>query len=75
MIGFEPTTFTLATCSPTVTKSPKDSGIRDPEKGGAAHIAARCTETDPVLAKVTETWPHLPDHVRETIRMLVESVR
>ncbi|MBC7816916.1 MAG: hypothetical protein IAG10_08525 [Planctomycetaceae bacterium] len=30
---------------------------------------------DPVLRVLVEAWPTLPEHVRTTIRMLVESVR
>ena len=31
-------------------------------------------ENDPALRRLVEAWPMLPEHVRQTIRMLVESV-
>jgi len=32
-------------------------------------------ETDPELTRLVSAWPTLPEHVRATIRMLVESAR
>jgi hypothetical protein len=32
-------------------------------------------ETDPNLRVVIDRWPHLPEHIRGTIRTLVESTR
>ena len=31
-------------------------------------------ENDPALKRLVEAWPTLPEHLRATIRMLVESV-
>ena len=32
-------------------------------------------EKDPALTLLIEAWPTLPEHVRATIRMLVDSVK
>lgn len=51
--------------------------VRGAENDGVAHMPrpASEVESDPALRALVEAWPVLPEHVRATIRMLVESAR
>ena len=40
----------------------------------ARSVLTESLENDPALRRLVEAWPMLPEHVRQTIRMLVESV-
>ncbi|MCP4454753.1 MAG: hypothetical protein GY809_25110 [Planctomycetes bacterium] len=37
-------------------------------------LAAQCTSADPELAELNENWQDLPDHIRQAIQALVNSV-
>ncbi len=73
--GFEPSTFTLATCAGARRKQMHDSGLETPDKGEPAESAAAALPDGPDadLRAVIESWHTLPQHIRETIQTLVES--
>ena len=71
--GFEPSTFTLATCSPTVDKPCENREMCDSKDSATAEkTAADVGETaGDDLRVVIETWNRLPAYVRQTVLTLV----
>ena len=86
MIGFEPTTFTLATCKPTEAKSCDDNALQSSEEAARSACAARTehstgktyrdrTEPNADLDAVVQSWPTLPEAVRAGIVAMVKAAR
>ena len=38
-----------------------------------AHFLPFLAEKDPILANVVERWPDLPEHIKQTIKTLVDT--
>ena len=69
--GFEPPTFTLATCkSPDVTVS--KTQISGDSERGVAKTVATCAQ-DEVLDQLNANWHQLPDHIKLAIQALVDT--
>ncbi len=75
--GLEPPTFTLATCTGVHRKQMHDSGLEMPDTREPAESAAAKPPDglDDGLRAVVESWHTLPQHIRETMRTLVEASR
>ncbi len=59
---------------------PSNSGetkdIREASSAGSPKESPKLQEivlSDADLARIVDAWPHLPDHIKATIRTLVES--
>jgi len=72
VMGLEPTTFTLATCTPTEAKDRIHNGLDDSTGDARSAIAARSAE-NPDLRAVIDAWPDLPDAVRAGILAMVKA--
>ena len=69
--GFEPPTFTLATCNYTDLTQSK-TPISDDSEKGVAKTVATC-EHDEVLVQLNQNWQHLPEHIKLAIQALVDT--
>jgi len=58
-----------------VTKNPKpleQQTLTEYDKNDLARFLALLAEKDPDLGLVVECWPKLPEHIKQTIKTLVE---
>ena len=85
VMGFEPTTFTLATCKSSAVSTCNDKDLRQEPVAHAAPGAARSAEkhvepslptvpADPDLAAVADAWSELPEPVRAGIVAMVRAI-
>ena len=85
-MGFEPTTFTLATCKPTAANYSNDNDLdscRDPSRSAFAARAEHFTgeaAQDRVVSKadidaVIKAWPDLPEAIRAGIVAMVRAAQ
>ncbi len=70
MIGFEPTTFTLATCEDTALPA-SGTPILEQDAGGVTRSAT----TDESLAAVIDAWPTLDAARKAAIFAIVSAPR
>ena len=68
--GFEPSTFTLATCNYTDLTQPITPISGDSEKGVTETVTS--SEHDEVLDQLNQNWASLPEHIKLAIQALVE---
>ena len=69
--GFEPPTFTLATCKSTDVATSRTPISSDYERGVAKTVAT--CEHDEVLVQLNQNWHQLPDHIKLAIQALVKA--
>ena len=81
VMGFEPTTFTLATCKPTETRPCAGKDLAPPSPPPRSACAARSTpnqtkkdQMDPDLAALIRAWPHLPRAIRTGFMAMIDAV-
>jgi hypothetical protein len=79
-MGLEPTTFTLATCTPTEVNGCCDKPLRESPSPLSSAIAAqavnstlRAETNDPDLARVVAVWPSLPPELRAGILAIAQA--
>ena len=71
MSGFEPPTFTLATCKSTDVATSRTL-ISDDSEMGVAKTVATC-EHDDALAQLNQNWASLPEHIKLAIQALIDT--
>ena len=69
--GFEPPTFTLATCNYTDLTQPKTPISGDSQKGVTETVTSSLH--DEVLDQLNENWTLLPEHIKLAIQALVKA--
>jgi hypothetical protein len=69
--GFEPSTFTLATCKSTDLTQPITPISSDIGKGVAKTVAS--SVQDAQLQNIVENWSTLPEHIKLAIQTLINS--
>jgi hypothetical protein len=69
--GFEPPTFTLATCNYTDLTQSKTPISGDSQKGVTETVTSGLH--DEVLDQLNENWTLLPEHIKLAIQSLVDS--
>ncbi len=82
MIGFEPTTFTLATCSAPDTNAlaPKDLAVRDQPQRSAYVADVQMQQPievpeDPRLLEIVKVWDGLDENTKVKVYEMVKSAR
>ena len=69
--GFEPPTFTLATCESTDVAASRTQIIGDFEMG-VPETDPSCAQ-DEVLVQLNQNWHQLPEHIKLAIQALVKA--
>ena len=75
-MGFEPTTFTLATCKPTTGKSSENNDLANHSTGVRSACAARSARKQPHdadLRALIDAWPELPKAIKAGIVAMVNA--
>ena len=69
--GFEPPTFTLATCNYTDLTQSKTPISGDSEKGVTETVTSSLH--DEVLVQLNQNWHQLPEHIKLAIQALIKA--
>ena len=69
--GFEPPTFTLATCNYTDLTQSKTPISGDSEKGVTETVTSSLH--DEVLVQLNQNWHQLPEHIKLAIQALIDT--
>ena len=69
----DPKVTSPSSYNPSPTNDSKDSDLENPQNAGMPKSMPCAHENDTDLAHLIESWPTLPDHIKQAIMALIQT--